>query len=972
MTLRPTGLTFVAGVLGIAGALAPRPIRADAGDVSAVTETLTRVADRAAAKSMPAASWDLGGALEACGLLAAREALDKPRYRDAATRWLDRGLEGGADAGIAAIGQVAPAAPLLGAAVGAGNGAVIEKYLRAADRALDFVFLGRKRRPDEMWRRLWVDDLAVVAPALSRMGEALLRRDPADERAWLYFDAAVGYYLSFCHLQDVDTDLFRHDPESASAREPVFWSRGNGYVLLAGAEILSRVPDADESRDPRARERNARKARVRESFIRLLKSFEHCLDRETWLFPNCLDYGRERGGARAMRSYLETSGGALFAFAAARAYNRGWFDPEADKPDSRLRRALAAFLGAAQQVLPEGEVFGVQGDAGRGGLADLQRAPRGEFPVGVGAMLLAGSEILTGKCRERLDAWKLPAPPPGAVRYTKRVIVTLENPSGTDLPDAWVVLPVKALRARAADFNPRNFFAAMDGREWPSQYDVVGAEGREEIVVSFDYQGRERKELRLYYHPDHDLPRWYPARVAAGLARRQTADAPDSPFVRLTADFADLSRRRADQNPYEHFGPWWESERAAFRVLLDRRNALEPLGKLTDAPAMRAARHSRTGFFDRPEDEVRTLLRIGDRRAGEGPVGPGALGLGTLAFLTPNGAIARDQTDLRESRVTVDAAGPVRTLVRLDAQGWWLGDGEAGSRCDVTSEFEMFAGHRFTRVRHRVAPRAALRVMVKAGQKFNLTDHDTLAIRLDSRGEPRQVRLVQPRVGASPREARTVEDIVASINAGVSAVTPVASLRPVPDRQDGAMWLEIASPVSGARQSAITLENAGERDAAATLLGLARTPFTRAADLPPLVTGFTELSRDLAVQQEPYRDHLWFYSYGPDDPDARSLGLAVIAHRRFLRDPQPTLPPAAFRQGSHLRVLATQEGETEYVVLAAWEREQERARGRFDDAEDGDAAASPDDQPVRSAAQFLSHIKQVVRRLAAPVAWSVK
>jgi rhamnogalacturonyl hydrolase YesR len=261
---------------------------------------------------------------------------------------------------------------------GAMGASVIEVYSREQqpryrayiDSAAGYILTRQHRLEDGTFVRpfplkwtLWVDDLYMSVSFLARMGELT-----HEER---YFDVAARQVVNFHkHLFDENAGLMHHCWYSDVNRPGVaFWGRGNGWAMLAQVDLLDRLPKNHPERD---------------TLLLLLQ--RHTLGVAQYqsaegLWHQLLD---------KEDSYLETSCTAMFAYAIARAVNRGYIEPR------YASIAQRAWEGVLSRIHTDGQVEGVCAGTGVGD--DLVHYYHRPTPLndvhGIGAVLLAGAEVL--------------------------------------------------------------------------------------------------------------------------------------------------------------------------------------------------------------------------------------------------------------------------------------------------------------------------------------------------------------------------------------------------------------------------------------------------------------------------------------------------------------------------------------------------------------------------------------------------
>lgn len=239
------------------------------------------------------------------------------------------------------------------------------------DVYLDWIANRQFRMPDGTLARqrplpvtLWLDDLYMSVPGLAQMGALTGERR--------YYDDAVRQILQFSQRMFVaDTGLYMHSWVEGMDPHPAFhWGRANGWAVVAMVELLDVLP-ADHPGRP------AVLAQLKAHVAGLAK-----VQSGTGLWHQLLD---------RPDSYLETSASAMYAYAMARAINRGWIDRRAYAPV-----ALLAWQGVSTKVSVAGEVEDVCVGTGVGfDPAFYYYRPRSVRAAhGYGPVLLAGAEVI--------------------------------------------------------------------------------------------------------------------------------------------------------------------------------------------------------------------------------------------------------------------------------------------------------------------------------------------------------------------------------------------------------------------------------------------------------------------------------------------------------------------------------------------------------------------------------------------------
>lgn len=233
---------------------------------------------------------------------------------------------------------------------------ISNKQFRLSDRTL------ARQRPLPV--TLWLDDLYMSVPGLAQMGALT-----GDRR---YYDDAVRQVLQFSSRMFVaDKGLYMHAWAEGMDPHPAFhWGRANGWAVTAMVELLDVLPADHPGRDAVLKQLRAHAAGLAR------------VQSGTGLWHQLLD---------RPDSYLETSASAMYAFALARAVNRGWLDRRTYAPV-----AMLGWNGVSTKVNADGGVEDVC--VGTGVAFDPAfyyfRPRHVRAAHGYGPVLFAGAEII--------------------------------------------------------------------------------------------------------------------------------------------------------------------------------------------------------------------------------------------------------------------------------------------------------------------------------------------------------------------------------------------------------------------------------------------------------------------------------------------------------------------------------------------------------------------------------------------------
>jgi len=245
------------------------------------------------------------------------------------------------------------------------------RYQEGIDLAATHITTRQFRLPDGTLARqrpvavaLWIDDAYMSVPFLAQMGKTTGDRK--------YFDDAARQVIGMsARLFDASKGLFDHSWFSGMDDDArFFWARGDGWAMVAMAELLSVMPEDHPDR-----------AKVLEIFRRGARGVAETQS-GTGLWHQLLD---------KTDSYLETSASAMFTFAIARGVNRGWL------PTSYAPIAQTGWRALEKRVRADGQIEGtcVGTTAAYDALYYYNRPTDPQAMHGYGPTLLAGAEVMT-------------------------------------------------------------------------------------------------------------------------------------------------------------------------------------------------------------------------------------------------------------------------------------------------------------------------------------------------------------------------------------------------------------------------------------------------------------------------------------------------------------------------------------------------------------------------------------------------
>ena len=236
----------------------------------------------------------------------------------------------------------------------------IDHIMNKQYRLKDGTLARNRPQPDT----LWLDDLFMSIPALAQMGKLT-----GEKR---FFDEAARQVLLFeKKMFNPQKNVFMHGWVESMTEHPQFhWARANGWAFMTEVELLEVLPENHELR-PQILDLLRRHAKGLASYQSGFGFWHQLLDR-----PD---------------SYLETSATAIYAYAFARAINRGWLGAKEYAP-----LTILAWNAVTTKVNQKGQVEGTCVGTGMAfDPAFYYYRPISPYAAhGYGPVLLAGAEVL--------------------------------------------------------------------------------------------------------------------------------------------------------------------------------------------------------------------------------------------------------------------------------------------------------------------------------------------------------------------------------------------------------------------------------------------------------------------------------------------------------------------------------------------------------------------------------------------------
>lgn len=523
------------------------------------------------AESVKAQSWEQGALFVGLAALADRD----PHYvapvlaRGAETGWQPGPRPFHADDYTIAASYLWDSRHGAGAAALAPTRARLDAILAARPQnSLDFA------DPHCQDRWCWCDALFMAPPVWFEMSR--LTGDPkyaayAKAEVWATVDA----------LYDRDLHLFYRDSRFLTRTdingEPLFWSRGNGWVFAGLARIIPLLDDADPD-----------KARFVALFREMAAGLAQLQTEEGWWAPSLLG---DEGTALP-----EESGTGFYVYGMAWGLKAGILDRETYEPVVR-----SGWAGLVRGVHDDGQVGYVQPVSDR---PDNVAYDDWQF-YGTGAFLLAATAVA--------DLDLAPVRP-------LDVVLTVENPSDYDQPAAQVSVlmwQVADMDDAVIDVVPAGGWSAeMDGRIYPAESYRRNGPGTLQFRVPL--KAHQKAAVRI-------LPQAAPLpRTVQAVLNVQDGGTLKDDLVRggvfhLRQEYAVPPEHTGHDGLIAFEGIGWENDKVAYRLYLDARNVVDIYGKTVTRPILDSIGQN-SGDYHTMNDWGQDILQV-DQSLGMGGLG---------------------------------------------------------------------------------------------------------------------------------------------------------------------------------------------------------------------------------------------------------------------------------------------------------------------------------------------------------------
>lgn len=257
---------------------------------------------------------------------------------------------------------------------------LLRKQLSEHPRTSEGGFWHKKRYPSQMW----LDGLFMGAPFYAHYSVKFENGENLD-------DVAKQFDLIQKHSLDAETGLLYHGWDESRAMDwahiekgtsPNFWSRSLGWYAMALVDVLDYFP--------KDHPKQADLVQYLNQLAAALTKYQH----ESGLWYQVTDMGERK------ENYLEASGTAMFAYALAKGYNKGYLSEEylavAQKAFDGLTRDLIKIGKDGEVIITEAcAVAGLGGNPYRDGSFDyyVNERKKDNDPKATGPFIMAALEL---------------------------------------------------------------------------------------------------------------------------------------------------------------------------------------------------------------------------------------------------------------------------------------------------------------------------------------------------------------------------------------------------------------------------------------------------------------------------------------------------------------------------------------------------------------------------------------------------
>jgi hypothetical protein len=234
--------------------------------------------------------------------------------------------------------------------------------------------------------------------------------------------------------------------------------------------------------------------------------------------------------------------------------------------------------------------------------------------------------------------------------YPETYSVEIENPLAESRKDVSVFIRITQLHDNAS------FIVRSNEMQLASEHHNGGV-----LVYLDSMKANEKRTLTIYFNNGSSLTESYPRkRTQAELSHRAGGEWKDEKYVGGTFTNTHELKVPKQHKNHDDFiryeGPGWESDKVAYRLYLDQRNAIDVFGKKTNDMVLMGVGHDGEVSYHEMQSWGMDIMKVGE-----------SLGLGSIGIWNDSVALRIENTDGVICKVQ---DGNLTSSIALSYVGW--------------------------------------------------------------------------------------------------------------------------------------------------------------------------------------------------------------------------------------------------------------------------------------------------------------
>jgi hypothetical protein len=266
--------------------------------------------------------------------------------------------------------------------------------------------------------------------------------------------------------------------------------------------------------------------------------------------------------------------------------------------------------------------------------------------------------------------------------YPFSVSIEVKNTLSVPRTDEFISVSLADIKKNQPAFNSKSFIVVDNGKEIPSQ--LIEHDGDPRIAFVLDnLAGDEERIVALRFSRSAMPEKNYPKRTQAEISHKvggtwNNRVYEGGTFVNINSLLVPAEHK--DHSWYLRYeGPGWESDKVAYRLYLDQRNAIDVFGKKTSTMVLQNVGLDGFGSYHEMADWGMDVMKVGE-----------SLGLGSIGAFKNKKVNRVEITDSVSFRIKEN--GNLYSSFDVKYSGWRLGD----AKTDLRAHTSITAGSRLT------------------------------------------------------------------------------------------------------------------------------------------------------------------------------------------------------------------------------------------------------------------------------------